>query len=93
MFNNKNILLCEFINLHVKVINSSDPYQLGIEGIVIDETKNLLIIDTGTEIKKIVKNISVFKFIFKKKSFIVNGKDINYRPHERIEKCIKLINQ
>ncbi|MCL4383234.1 MAG: ribonuclease P protein subunit [Candidatus Marsarchaeota archaeon] len=91
MYNNKNILLHEFINLRVKIINSSDIYQSGLEGIVIDETKNLLIINTKKGIEKIVKKISVFKFTDGKNTFIINGRDINYKPYERIEKCIKLI--
>ncbi len=92
MYNNKNIQLHEFIKLHVKIINSFDIYQIGLKGIIIDETKNQLIINTGEQIKKIIKKISVFKFTVGKTSFIINGKDINYRPYERIEKCIKLIN-
>lgn len=88
MYNNKNILLHEFINLHVKVINSFDTCQSGIEGTVVDETKNLLIVETKIGIRRIVKSVSVFEFTAGKKSFIVNGKDINHRPYERIEKCI-----
>ena len=51
----KNFLRQEFIGLKAKVIASKDPSIEGIEGIIIDETKNMLIIETSKGIKKIAK--------------------------------------
>ncbi len=88
-YNNRNIVLHELIGLRVLVSNSSDPDQRGIRGTVVDETKNLLLIQTKAGVKKVVKKISTFKFISGKNTFTVNGEEISFRPHERIEKGYK----
>lgn len=88
-YNNKNIVLHEIIGLHVKVISSCDSLRVGLNGLVINETKNTLVVDTNKGIKKVPKISSVFKFTIRDKSFIVNGREINFRPHERIKKGIK----
>ncbi len=86
---NRNILLHELIGLEVRVVNSHDPKQIGTEGKVHYETKNTLEIATREGIKKVVKKISTFKFITGKKSYIVKGGEISFRPYERIEKSQK----
>jgi len=78
----KNFLRQEFIGLKAKVLTSRDPSLKGIEGIIIDETKNMLIIETNKGIKKIAKDIATFEIA----GNIVNGKKIKYRPEERIGK-------
>ncbi len=78
----KNFLRQEFIGLKAKVLESKDASLKGIEGVIIDETKNMLIIDTGKRIKKIAKDIAVFEIA----GNIVEGKKIKYRPEERIGK-------
>lgn len=88
-YNNKSIVLSELIGLKVKVTKSLDPKQKGTVGKVIDETKNSLVLETKNGRKMIIKKISVFKFYSGNKSFTVNGEEINFRPHERIEKAMK----
>ncbi len=88
--NNKTIVLHELIGLSVRVQKSQDRSQIGIHGTVIDETKNTLIIETGSgEQKKVAKNISVFVFKYGRKNFVVDGKEIGFRSYERIEKGLK----
>ncbi|MDE1824549.1 MAG: ribonuclease P protein subunit [Candidatus Micrarchaeota archaeon] len=43
----------------------------------------------GAERKRVIKKISVFKFYASGRSFIVNGEEISFRPHERLEKALK----
>lgn len=88
-YDNKNIVISELIGLKVRVMKSLDKRQVGIQGTVIDETKNTLVIEANKEIRRIIKKISVFKFYAGKKTFIVDGEEINFRPHERIEKGLK----
>ncbi|VVB76800.1 Ribonuclease P protein component 1 [uncultured archaeon] len=91
-YSNKNIVLNELIGLRAKVVKSSDPKQEGLDGTIIDETKNTLLIETGSGVKRLVKASSTFKFYLgnrKGRSFVVEGKEINFRPHERIEKSMK----
>ena len=88
-YNNKTIVLHELIGLEARVIKSSDKSQIGIKGKVIRETKNLLFLTDNNVTKKIVKKISTFRFSYGKNSFVVDGKEINFRSHERIEKAFK----
>ncbi len=40
IYNNRNIVLHELNGLRVRVVNCSDPGQIGISGTVVMETKN-----------------------------------------------------
>ena len=88
-YNNRNIVLHELIGLDVVVTRSADPSRYGIKGRVINETKNTLVIRTVGGVKTVPKLSSTFKFLFGKKRFIVCGEEINFRPHERLEKSLR----
>ncbi|MCL4411057.1 ribonuclease P protein subunit [Candidatus Marsarchaeota archaeon] len=88
-YDNKNIVLHELIGLRAKVLKSSDEYKKGMSGLVINETKNTLVLRTSSGVKTIPKLQSVFKFSVSGKAFVVRGKEINFRPHERTEKALK----
>ncbi|MCL5430431.1 MAG: ribonuclease P protein subunit [Candidatus Marsarchaeota archaeon] len=87
--NNKTIVLHELIGLDCEVTNSSDQFQQGIRGIVVDETRNSLVLETSKGLKRVVKNISTFKFRKGKQVFLVKGEEINFRSYERLEKGLK----
>ena len=88
-YNNRNIVLHELIGLRVRVLRCRDRKQVGLQGTVVDESKNTLVVDTGNRLKRLVKATSTFRFYAGRKSFIVNGVEINFRPEDRIEKGIK----
>ncbi len=88
-YNNKNIVLHELIGLRAKVVKCFDKKQIGLEGTVIDETKNTLVIATRDGNKRLVKRSSTFRFYVNRKAFVVDGLEINSRPFERIEKSMK----
>jgi len=88
-YDNRNIVLNELIGLKAKVTRSLDKKQKGLSGIVIDETKNTIVLETKQGPKRVLKSISVFKFYSGSKSFTVNGEEIGFKPHERIEKSMK----
>ncbi|MGD0729169.1 MAG: ribonuclease P protein subunit [Candidatus Micrarchaeaceae archaeon] len=88
-YNNKNIVLHELIGLDAEVIDCRDRSQIGIKGKIINETKNLLYLKQQSKTRRVVKNISKFKFTNDNDSFIVDGKEINFRAHERTEKALK----
>jgi ribonuclease P protein subunit POP4 len=87
--NNRNIVMNELIGLKVKVAKSLDKKQQGITGTVVDETKNTLVLETREGRKSIIKKVSTFIFRSGSDSFTVKGEEINFRPHERIEKAMK----
>ncbi|MEM3408318.1 MAG: ribonuclease P protein subunit [Candidatus Micrarchaeia archaeon] len=79
--------LIEYIGLTVEVINSSSPEQIGIKGLVVDETKNTFKIEKkdGKEVL-IPKKGSTFLFRKGGETFTVEGSKILYPPEERLKK-------
>ncbi|MEM3369344.1 MAG: ribonuclease P protein subunit [Candidatus Micrarchaeia archaeon] len=79
--------LIEYIGLKVEVINSASPEQIGIKGIVVDETKNTFKIEKedGKEVL-IPKKGSLFLFQKRGEVFSVEGSKILYSPEERLKK-------
>ncbi len=57
-----NIIHHELIGLDTKVVESTNSSLIGIEGRIIDETKNMLTIRTGVQAKKVSKSCSSFMF-------------------------------
>lgn len=85
----KNILLHEFIGLECKVIASRNKNHLGIKGRIIDETKNLIIIETKKGIKKISKKGAIFRLKLDNCVVEIHGDDIIARPEDRLKRRIK----
>lgn len=84
------ILKHEFIGLRAKVVNSSNPNDVGIEGKVINETRNTFIINHGNKNKTIAKNTAVFHFTLSNGTTVeINGKTIVGRPEDRIKKKLR----
>ncbi len=84
----ENLVRHELIGLDVKIVKSSDPTLVGVEGQVINETKNTLVIRKrdGREIRVEKKNC-VFHFTLPDGSVVeVDGKVIQGRPEDRIKK-------
>ncbi|MBR9680322.1 MAG: ribonuclease P protein subunit [Candidatus Altiarchaeota archaeon] len=76
----------ELIGLSVLIETSTDPKKHGIAGRVVDETKNMLTIDTKDGIKKVAKGECDFVFMYMGEQIQVEGKLIMGRPEDRIKK-------
>ncbi len=77
----------EFIGLDVEIIDSRNKTLIGKKGKVIDETKNLIIIEEQKEkITKILKKGTTFKI----KDKIINGNKIIKRPEDRVKLIRKI---
>lgn len=75
------------IGQRAEVLESSDPGLVGISGIVVDETKNMVMIDHGGKIKKVPKRISTLLVTLEDGERVkINGKKLIGRPEERIGK-------
>lgn len=83
MRNAYNLLGHELIGLNAKVLESKDRNKKGIFGKVVDETKNFIVLDTGTGDKKIQKKEAVFEFEVSGSRVLVEGRLLNYRPEDR----------
>ncbi len=89
MRDGKNILQHEFIGLTVRVMGSRCENHPGLSGTVIDETMNMLIIDTGKKIMKIPKTGSVFSFELSDGTVTVDGDTIGIRSEDRTKRLGK----
>lgn len=88
-YDNRNIVLAELIGLKAKIIGSLDKKQKGIVGLVVDETKNTVVMETTEGKRSFIKRISRFRFYTPDGTFDVEGREIDFRPDERIEKAVK----
>lgn len=75
----KELLRKELIGMNVKVIGKS------IQGKIIDETKNMIIIKTKEGVKKIIKKNNKMEFTINKENVVVKGDKLIARPEERIK--------
>ncbi|MBU0898843.1 MAG: ribonuclease P protein component 1 [Nanoarchaeota archaeon] len=81
----------ELIGLHVKIIDSTDPSVIGMEGRVVDETRNTFIIEKEDgNTKTVVKENCVFSFEYETgKCVKVDGKILVARSEDRLKKKVK----
>ena len=81
------ILLDEIIGKKIKIANASCKGLAGIEGTIIDETQNTLVIKT----KKGNKHVPKAPCTFEIEGVKVKGKLFLTRPQERIKKILPKI--
>ena len=87
MITAENLRLHELIGLNAKVAESSSLPHKGLSGLVIDETKNTLVIRVGLEEKIVPKKGRIFLFTLpSKKKARLEGDDIVFRPYDRPKK-------
>jgi len=80
----------EFIGLNAKVVKSSQPGYVGMEGKVLDETRNTLTILHKNKKKIVIKNTVIFNFTMPDGTIVeIDGKTIVGRPENRIKKRVK----
>lgn len=87
MRNKKEILFQTFIGLPVEVVRCASRPLEGMKGTVVDETKNLISIESENGIKKLQKTSCVFRFRLESgETAEVDGAKILFRPEERPKK-------
>lgn len=80
----ENIASHELIGQHTEIIKSSNESLVGMNGIILDETKNMFTLKTDERIKFIPKSINHWKFTVNNQEKIIKGTKITKRPFERI---------
>ena len=76
----------EFIGCPVIIEHCSDPTWIGKNGIIVNETQHLYLIEIKNSIKKIEKKTAIFQVTLPEKTIRINGSKIIYRPEDRIKK-------
>ncbi len=80
----------ELIGLNAKIVENSAPSNVGIEGKVLDETRNTISILHKNKKKIVIKSTSVFNFTTPDGTIIeIDGKVIIGRPEARIKKRVR----
>jgi ribonuclease P protein subunit POP4 len=81
----RNVIRHELIGLDVLVVHASNPACQGITGQIVDETKNMLVIRTGTGLKRVQKNTGVFRLTLPDGTLVeVQGSVLVMAPEKRL---------
>ncbi|WP_297509497.1 ribonuclease P protein component 1 [Thermococcus sp.] len=81
----KNIIWHELIGLKAKIIRASHPELVGIEGYVLDETRNTLVIG-GERVWIVPKDVVEIEFDLGDEKIRINGRELIGRPEMRLKK-------
>ncbi len=81
-----NLRKHELIGLQVEVLAATDPTQTSLRGRVVDETRNMLVVEVLGEEKHIPKQGSRFRFDVEG-GFEIEGDEIRFRPEDRVKKA------
>jgi ribonuclease P protein subunit POP4 len=81
-----NLRKHELIGLQVEVVRATDPGQLRVSGRVVDETRNLLVLEAGGVEKRIPKRGTRFRFQIQS-GIELEGDEIRFRPEDRVKKA------
>lgn len=76
-----NVIHAEWIGKHATIIEAKNSSLKGIEGKVVDETRNTVIIETEKGVKKVQKQGTVFEIDGQE----VRGDEVLAAPEERIK--------
>ncbi|MFQ6124272.1 MAG: ribonuclease P protein component 1 [Candidatus Heimdallarchaeota archaeon] len=80
----KNLIRHELIGLEVKIILSPRTTEIGLQGIVVNETKNTLTIQTTRKIV-IEKKSRTFRFKVGQNKLTIEGTGLIGRPEDRLK--------
>jgi ribonuclease P protein subunit POP4 len=85
MITPQNVLRHELIGLDVLVSGAANPLHRGLSGHVIDETKNLLMLETSQGVKRIPKMHSRFQLHLPGSELVeIDGSVMVLAPEKRI---------
>lgn len=64
------------IGYDIEVVEASNKNYVGIKGRVLDETRNILVVKTNSNVKKIVKKGCIFRLNKDGRHILVKGDDL-----------------
>ena len=83
----RDILRHELIGLEARVMESDNPRHIGIQGRIVDETRNTLTISQGGKDKFIAKGKTTFHFRLPEGVVVeVEGRYLVGRPEDRVKR-------
>lgn len=89
----ENIHRHELIGLKIEIIQSTDKQMMGMNGLVVDETKNLLTIDSSKNDSnrvRIPKKDCIFRFSLPSGEQVdVDGRLLKLKPENRLKNIMR----
>jgi ribonuclease P protein subunit POP4 len=90
MITPKNIVKHELIGLTAEVAESANKFSKGLKGMVVDETKGTVVLETCDGEKKVQKKGTTFIFKISNGTKVkVSGDKIASRPEDRLKIKVK----
>ncbi|MBS3095233.1 ribonuclease P protein subunit [Candidatus Woesearchaeota archaeon] len=80
------LLRHEVIGLNVEVIRSMNKGLVGMKGKVIDETRNIITLESNGCSKRLIKSQVILKVSYRGRDYEVDGKIMVNRPEDRIKR-------
>jgi len=88
MISSQNVTRHELIGLDVLVAGATNPFHHGICGRIIDETRNLVVIQTNTGIKKVPKSGTSFRVLLPDSTLVeIHGSALILAPEKRLRRA------
>ena len=84
-----DVLKQEFIGTDIEVTDAQNKGTIGLKGRVVDETKNMLVIEHHGKVKRLIKDHVTVRITMKGKTYEINGKLLVGRPEDRLKKRFK----
>ncbi|HIH16529.1 MAG TPA: ribonuclease P protein component 1 [Candidatus Diapherotrites archaeon] len=81
----ENLLGHELIGLEARVLASSDRGRAGFGGRIVDETRNVLVLESRGREKRVPKNEALFLVEVGGEAVEVDGKRLVARPEDRVK--------
>ena len=80
------MLAHELIGLRVRILKSSSRSQIGLEGTVVDETRNTLVISSAGKEKRIPKEQVTLRIFLSQDYVDIEGELLSGRSEDRLKK-------
>ena len=77
------LAVSEMIGLHTTIVESTNQEILNKNGIIVDETKSMFILNTDLGTKKFPKENSKWQFDFNNEKVTLDGNQIAKKPQDR----------
>lgn len=84
MITPRNVARHELVGLRARVVESSDPSLVGIEGRIVEETARTFVVSTDDGEKTVPKEYTTFEFELPDATVRVEGDAVDARPAERV---------
>lgn len=85
----RHITRSELIGKDVEVVKAKNKNSDNMKGRIIDETRNMIMIQTESGIKKVIKDQANFRIRSEENLVEIEGKKLVNRPEDRLKKVRK----